>query len=52
MRMLGHLRMCMFLPCNSLQPAPFKSCGPQTSADTPFLDIVEQAGELEQVAVW
>lgn len=34
------------------QLAPVKSCGPQTGADTPFLFIVEQAGELEQVTVW
>lgn len=36
----------------SQQLAPVKSCGPQTSADTPFSVVVEQAGELEHVAVW
>lgn len=50
MRMLGHARMCMFLPCQQL--APVKSCDSQTSADTAFLVIVEQAAELEQVAMW
>lgn len=49
MRMLGHPRICMFLPCSSLHQ--LKVCT-QASADAPFLVIVEQAGELEQVVVW